>query len=82
MTFTFLFRPILGVDVRNTSTAFAAAENVFWLGAFLFVAVMFIRNRRLAFFGVLAPSFLFFSIYTVAAAANEDRPNIAAAANS
>jgi hypothetical protein len=32
---------------------------------------MLIRNRRLAFFGALAPSLLFFSIYSVAAGAYE-----------
>ena len=71
MTFTFLFRPMLGADVTSSSSLFAAAENVFWLGALLFVAVMFIRNRRLAFFGAVAPSLLFFSIYSVAAGAYE-----------
>jgi hypothetical protein len=70
-TFTFLFRPMLGADVTSSSSLFAAAENVFWLGAALFVVVMFIRNRRLAFFGALAPSLLFFSIYSVAAGAYE-----------
>jgi hypothetical protein len=60
-----------GADVTSTSSLFAAVENVFWLGALLFVAVMFIRNGRLAFFGALAPSLLFFSIYSVAAGAYE-----------
>ena len=71
MTFTFLFRPMLGVDVTSNSSLFAALENVLWLGAALFVVVMFIRNRRLAFFGALVPSLLFFSIYGVAAGAYE-----------
>ena len=70
-TFTFLFRPMLGTDVTNTSNLFAAIENIFWLAAFLFVIVMLIRNRRLAYFEALAPSFLFFSIYSVAAGAYE-----------
>jgi len=70
-TFTFLFRPILGADVTSTSSLFAAIENVFWLTSALFVIVMFIRNRRLAFFEALAPSLLFFSIYSVAAGAYE-----------
>ena len=70
-TFTFLFRPLLGADVTSNSSLFAVVENIFWLGAFLFVSVMFIRNRRLAFFGALAPSLLFFSIYTVGAGAYE-----------
>jgi hypothetical protein len=70
-TFTFLFRPMLGSDVTSPSSLFAAVENVFWLGAVLFVVAMSIRNRRLAFFGALAPSLLFFSIYSVAAGAYE-----------
>ena len=36
-----------------------------------FVFVMFVRNRRLAFFKALAPSLLFFVIYSVAAGAYE-----------
>jgi hypothetical protein len=70
-TYTFLFRPLLGADVTSNSSLFAAVENVFWLGAALFVLVMFVRNRRLAFFGALAPSLLFFSIYSVAAGSYE-----------
>jgi hypothetical protein len=70
-TYTFLFRPMLGTDVTSTSSLFAAIENVFWLSSALFVIVMFIRNRRLAFFDALAPSLLFFSIYSVAAGAYE-----------
>ena len=68
---TFLFRPVLGSDITSTSSLFAAIENTFWLGAFLFVILMLIRNRRLAFFEALAPSLLFFSIYSVAAGAYE-----------
>jgi hypothetical protein len=70
-TFTFLFRPMLGSDVTSTSSLFAAIENVFWLASALFIMTMFIRNRRLAFFGALAPSLLFFTIYTIGAGAYE-----------
>ena len=70
-TYTFLFRPLFGADVTSNSSLVAAIENVFWLGALLFVAVVFIRNRRLAFFGAFAPSLLFFSIYSVGAGAYE-----------
>jgi hypothetical protein len=62
---------MLGEDITSNASLFAAVENVFWLGAALFVAVMFIRNRRLAFFGTLAPSLLFFALYTVGAGASE-----------
>jgi hypothetical protein len=70
-TYTFLFRPMIGADITSPSSLFAAVENIFWLASFLFVIVMFMRNRRLAFFGALAPSLLFFSIYSVAAGASE-----------
>jgi hypothetical protein len=70
-TYTFLVRPLLGADVTSSSSLFAAIENTFWLGAFLLLVLMLIRNRRLAFFGALAPSLLFFSIYSVAAGAYE-----------
>ena len=70
-TFTFLFRPTLGFDVGSSSNLLASVENVFWLVAALFVIIMFIRNRRLAFFGALAPSLLFFTIYTIGAGAYE-----------
>ena len=70
-TFTFLFRPMLGSDVTSTSSLFAAIENIFWLGSALFVMTMFIRNRRLAFFGALAPSLLFFILYSIGAGAYE-----------
>ena len=70
-TFTFLFRPILGFDVTSSSSLFAAIENVFWLASALFVIIMFICNRRLAFFGALIPSLLFFAIYTIGAGAYE-----------
>jgi hypothetical protein len=70
-TYTFLVRPMLGADVTSTHSLLAAVENVFWLGAFIFIIVMFIRNRRLAFFGALAPSLLFFSLYVVPAGAHE-----------
>jgi hypothetical protein len=70
-TFTFLFRPILGPDVTSSASLFAAAENIFWLAVLLFVIVMLIRNRRLAFVGALTPSLAFFSLYSVAAGAYE-----------
>jgi hypothetical protein len=69
--YTFLVRPVPGADVRSSSSLLAAMENVFWLAAFVFVIVMLIRNRRLAFIGSLVPSLMFFSIYTVGAGAYE-----------
>jgi len=70
-TYTFLVRPILGSDVTSSSSLYAALENILWLVAFLIVIVMFVRNRRLAFFGALFPSLLFFTLYSVGAGAYE-----------
>ena len=70
-TFTFLFRPIFPQDITSESSRLAAVENFLWFSSFLFIVVMFIRNRRLAFFNSLAPSLLFFSIYSVIAGAYE-----------
>jgi hypothetical protein len=70
-TYTFLFRPMFGADVTTAASLFAAIENSFWITAFIFIVVMLIRNRRLAFFGALAPSLLFMVSYCVAAGAYE-----------
>ena len=70
-TFTFLFRPLPGADVTSPVSLFGAVENVFWLASILFVMVMYIRNRRLAFFEAMAPSLIFFTLYTIGAGAFE-----------
>jgi hypothetical protein len=70
-TYTFLFRPMLGVDVTSTSSFFAAIENIAWLTAAFYIVIMWIRNRRLAYFAILAPPVLFGTIYSVAAGAYE-----------
>lgn len=70
-TYTFLFRPMPGKDVTNLTTLAASIENLFWLGSILYILVVFIRNRRLAFFEYLAPSVLFMILYSVAAGAYE-----------
>ena len=71
MASTFLFRPLIAVDVTSTSSLFAAIENIVWLGAFIFIVVMLIRKRRLAFFGPLTPSLIFFTLYCVGAGSYE-----------
>ena len=71
MATTFLFRPLIGVDVTSTSSLFAALENIAWLGAFILIGVMLIRKRRLAFFGPLTPSLIFFTLYCVGAGSYE-----------
>ena len=71
MAATFLFRPLIGVDTTSTSSLFAAIENIAWLGAFVFIIIMIIKKRRLAFIGPLAPSLIFFILYCVGAGSYE-----------
>ena len=71
MASTFLFRPLIAIDVTSTSSLFAAIENIAWLGAFIFSVVMLIRKRPLAFFGPLTPSLIFFTLYCVGAGSYE-----------
>ena len=71
MAATFLFRPLIFIDTTSTSSLFAAIENIAWLGAFIFIVVMLIKKRRLAFIGPLAPSLIFFMLYCVGAGSYE-----------
>jgi len=66
-TFSFLFRPLLGVDTTSTSSLLAATENIFWLLMFIFIFLSFMRNQRLAFFASIAPSIFFMALYSVLA---------------
>ncbi len=71
MAATFLFRPLIFIDTTSTSSLIAAIENIAWLGAFVFIVVMIFKKRRLAFFGPLAPSLIFFVLYCVGAGSYE-----------
>ena len=71
MAATFLFRPFIVIDTTGTSSFFAAIENIAWLGAVIFIIVMIIKKRRLAFIGPLAPSLIFFVLYCVGAGSYE-----------
>ena len=71
MAATFLFRPLIVIDTTSTSSLFAAIENIAWLGAFVFIVVMLIKKRRLAFIGPLTPSLIFFILYCVGAGSYE-----------
>ena len=71
MAATFLFRPLIGIDTTSASSLIAASENIAWLGAFVFIIIMFIKKRRLAFIGPLAPSLIFFILYCVGAGSYE-----------
>ena len=68
---TFMFRPIIGIDVTSKSSLAAAIENIFWLGVPLFIFIAFMNNRRLAFAHTIIPSLLFMSIYIAMAGAYE-----------
>ncbi len=69
--FTFLFRPLIGLDTTSTTSLLASIENVGWLLAILFVAVGLARNRRLAFSRIQIPSIIFFILYSVIAGSYE-----------
>ena len=71
MAATFLFRPLIGVDVTSTSSLFAALENIAWLGTFIFIITMLIKKRRLALLGPITPSLIFFGLYSVGAGSYE-----------
>ena len=71
MTATFLFRPLIFIDTTSASSLIAAVENIAWLGAFIFIMIMMIKKRRLAFIGPLAPSLIFFILYCVGAGSYE-----------
>lgn len=71
MAATFLFRPIIGLDTTSKSSFFAAFENILWLAAFIFIIGMLIKKRRFAFFGPLAPSLIFLTLYGIGAGSYE-----------
>jgi hypothetical protein len=71
MAATFLFRPLIGIDTTSTSSLIAALENIAWLGAAIFIVILLIRKRRLAFIGPLTPSLIFFVLYCVGAGSYE-----------
>ena len=71
MAATFLFRPLIFIDTTSTSSLIAGVENIAWLGAAVFIIIMLIKKRRLAFIGPLAPSLIFFILYCVGAGSYE-----------
>ena len=71
MAATFLFRPLIGFDVTSTSSLFAALENILWLGAFIFIIGALNKKRRVAFFGPLAPSLIFLTLFGIGAGSYE-----------
>jgi hypothetical protein len=69
--FTFLFRPLIGLDTTSTTSLLASIENLCWLLAILFIAIGLARNRRLAFSTMQTPSIIFFFLYTTIAGSYE-----------
>jgi hypothetical protein len=69
MVSTFLFRPILGVDVTSSSSLIAAIENIFWLGLFIAIFVLAIRRRTISFLRPILPAMIFFGLYVLGASA-------------
>jgi hypothetical protein len=69
MVSTFLFRPVIGVDVTSTSSLFAALENLFWLAIFTTIFVLSIRRRAISFMKLLLPSVIFLILYVLGASA-------------
>ncbi len=69
MVTTFLFRPILGVDVTSKSSLFAAFENMVWIGFFLTIFGLLIRRRMMSFLNPLVPTVMFLFLYVLGASA-------------
>lgn len=69
MVSTFLFRPILSLDVTSTSSLIAALENVFWLALFMTLFVLLVKRRAISFGKPLLPSIIFLILYVLGASA-------------
>ncbi len=69
MVSTFLFRPIIGVDVTSTSSLIAALENLFWAAIFMTLFLLSIRRRTISFVKPLLPSAIFLVLYVLGASA-------------
>ena len=69
MISTFLFRPIIGVDVTSTSSLIAAVENLVWMTACVILFILLIRKRQISFLKALLPSIVFFVLYVSGASA-------------
>lgn len=69
MISTFLFRPIVGVDVTSLSSFMAALENLLWIFAFAVLLSLLIRKRQITFFNPLSPAIVFLILYVSGASA-------------
>ena len=71
MVLTFLFRPVIGVDVTSTSSLIAAVENIFWLLLFVIIVVLFFKRRPTHFIVPTLPALIFFVLYVLGASGYE-----------
>jgi hypothetical protein len=71
MVSTFLFRPILGIDVTSDASLIAAVENIFWLTLFVTTLTLAIRKRTISFIRPILPTLVFFMLYVLGASAHQ-----------
>jgi hypothetical protein len=69
MVSTFLFRPIVGVDVTSNSSLIAAVENIFWFSLFVMIVILFYKRRLMCFIAPILPAMIFFALYVLGASA-------------
>jgi hypothetical protein len=69
MVSTFLFRPILGVDVTSKSSLIAAIENILWFLLFVTLVVLLVKRRAISFAKPILPTLIFFVLYVLGASA-------------
>jgi hypothetical protein len=69
MTATFMFRPIVKVDVSNNNGLAAAVENLAWFIFCLTILVLLYRGKGIPFFESLSPSILLFLLFVISASA-------------
>jgi hypothetical protein len=69
MVSTFLFRPILGIDVTSVSSLFAAVENITWMALFVTIFGYLIRRRTMSLLDQLLPAIIFIFLYVLGASA-------------
>ena len=69
MVSTFLFRPMIGVDVTSASSLIAAVENIFWLLLFISIIALAIKRRSVSFFAPILPALIYFGLYVLGASA-------------
>ena len=69
MISTFLFRPIIGVDVTSSSSLIAALENLIWVTLVAIMLTLIIKKRGIPFVQPLLPPIVFFVLYVSGASA-------------